>query len=110
MVGGGGGAAFASAFSGGGPFGLNGCCAGGFSAAPVSAGYLAAVCRTPAGGVSLSMQAEKENAVSNASGSQNFIIYFDEVYTGSISMPVPLDSQSILQKPIAQRFPILLQQ
>jgi hypothetical protein len=92
--GGAGGCALASAFSGG-AFGLNGCCVGWFST-PVSAGYRAGVYRARAGRVSSSVQAETRNAVSSASESHNFIIFLDEVYTGSISMPVPSKAQLIL--------------
>ena len=55
------------------------------------------------------MQAERKNAVSSASESHNFIIFLDEVYTGSISMPVASASQFILEKPRRRRFPNLLQ-
>ena len=55
------------------------------------------------------MQADKENAMRNASKSHNFIILLDEVYTASISMPVGLESQLILQKLIVRPFPILLE-
>ena len=99
------GGGLASAFSGGGAFGLNGCCVGGFSAVVSGAGYLAAWRR--AGGSS-STQADRENAMRNASKSHNFIILLDEVYTASISMPVGPQSQLNLQKPIVGRFPILL--
>jgi hypothetical protein len=98
--------AVVSAFSGGGAFGLNGCCVAGFSAVVSGAGYLAAR-RSRAGGWS-SVQAEMKNAMSSASDSHNFIIWLDEVYTASISMPVQLESQLILQEPFVRPLPILL--
>jgi hypothetical protein len=107
-VGGVGTGALASAVSGGGAFGLNGCCVGGFSAVVSGAGYLAA-CRSRTGGWS-SVQAEINKAMSSASDSHNFIIWLDEVYTASISMPVGVEAQLILQKPFARRFRILFEQ
>jgi hypothetical protein len=104
-----GGGALASVVSGGGPFGLKGCCVGGLSTVVSGAGYLAA-CRAPVGGASSRVQAETKNAMSSASDSHNFIIFLDEVYTASISMPVASESQLILQKPNIGRFPYLLQQ
>lgn len=96
-----------SVFSGG-AFGLNGCCVGGVSAVASGAGYLAA--RRSRGGGWSSVQAEIRSAMKSASDNHNFITWLDEVYTASISMPVRLESQLILQKPFVRLLPILLQQ